>query len=402
MQLAQMDAIIIRMLYLAAAGIVVLTVLGASTLASALFMLTFLLVVLLWIVGAIRKVTWTDVIMLLTVGIALGNVIINAWNENAAIGFSYFKKYIMFISTLVYFQVAYKLRIDDKTEQFLLRICSILAVFLAIYYYFNQTEVYMINGVTSAYLTFGFTNPNLTALFFLCIYTGELLQFFRNRLLKKKLVHLVLAVVLCYFVWETGSRNCMLTMAAETALFVVLQLTKKRIRFPKWFALLIAVWPIVFVLAYLAILESPTLQNVFSFLVSEGKSLDARVIVWRPAMQYYAESPLLGAYSQISYGTGMSQLHNSHLDILVSYGAAVLILVCYQLYRMIYSVDGNSVKEDTMSRICFAGTIIMGMGEAALFSGGLGIYLFSGMFLLLCNRERKECLEQDVSDRESL
>jgi hypothetical protein len=32
----------------------------------------------------------------------------------------------------------------------------------------------------------------------------------------------------------------------------------------------------------------------------------------------------------------------------------------------------------------------MGMGEAALVSGGLGIYLFAGMFLLLCNREQNQ------------
>ena len=91
----------------------------------------------------------------------------------------------------------------------------------------------------------------------------------------------------------------------------------------------------------------------------------------------------------------MSQMHNTHLDILVSYGTVILILTCYLLHSVIRSADGENMKEETMVRLCFCGTIIMGMGEAALFSGGLGIYLFAGMFLLLCNRDRSEAGESN-------
>lgn len=396
MRLTQMDTILIRMLYLAAVGIVILTVLGAESIASAIFMLTFFLVVLLWCSGAVRKVTWTDVILILTVGLALGNVITNAWIENTKVSFSYFKKFIMFICTLIYFQAAHKLRIDDKTEKFLLTVNSALATFFAVYYCHNQTEVYLMNNRVSDYLTFGFTNPNLTALFLMCIYLGELHQFFRNRSAFKKLWHLFLTAVVCYFVWETGSRNCMLTLVGVTVLGVLLQLAKKGFRLPKWLSLLIAVWPIVFVLAYMLVIENQTLQKILSFMASEGKGIDARLTIWLSALQHYAESPLLGAYSQISRGTGMSQLHNTHLDILTSYGTIILILVCYLLYSVIHSANSRNMKEETMARICFSGTIIMGMGEAALFSGGLGIYIFSGMFLLLCNKERKVSAEDKL------
>ena len=389
MRLTQMDAILIRMLYLAAAGIVVGTVLGVEQLSSVLFGLTFILVVLLWCAGALRRVTWTDAILLLTVGLTLGNLVINAALEGTRIEVAYFKKFAMFVSTLVFFQAANKLHIDAKTEKFLLAVNTALAVFFVAIFAVQLPTLYMIRGRVSNYLTFNFTNPNLTALFLLCVYTGEMIQVFRRKSVFGKLLHLLLAAAVCWFVWETESRNCLLTIGLVTALCLLLYATKNGFRLPKWFSLLVAVWPIVFVVAYVEFVENQQIQKLFSFLVDEGKGLDARLSVWLPALHDYGQSPIWGAYSQISRGTGVSQMHNTHLDILVSYGTAILALVCWMLYRVIRGENSGTGKADTMARICFAGTIIMGMGEAALFSGGLGIYLFAGMFLLLCNREQE-------------
>lgn len=103
MRLTQMDTILIRMLYLAAAGIVVTTVLSVDSVASLLFSATFILVVLLWCAGALRSVIWTDAVLILMVGLALSHVILNAWFQGTPVSFAYFKKYFMFICTLVYF-----------------------------------------------------------------------------------------------------------------------------------------------------------------------------------------------------------------------------------------------------------------------------------------------------------
>lgn len=394
MRLTQIDAFLIRMLYLLAAGIVCATVLDLSSLSSMMFALTFLGVILLWLSGAHREVSRTDVILILTIGLTLGNIIINASIEGASLSFGYLKKYIMFITTLVYFQAAVKLRIDEKTEKFILALNSILAVFLTAVFVSNTSAQYLIRGRVSSYLTFGFTNPNLAALFLMCIFTGELILLFQRRGFFRKLLHLLLAAAVFYFVWETGSRNCLMTIVAETILCSILYLTKRGFRLPRWLSMLVAVWPMLFVSVYMFVMGNARIQELLSFLVSEGKGLDARLSVWRPALRYYEESPIWGAYSQISKGTGISQMHNTHLDILASYGTVILILVCCLLYCMIRGKDSHDLKEDTMVRICFCGTIIMGMGEAALFSGGLGIYLFAGMFLLMCNRERNEPQEE--------
>ena len=394
MRLSQIDRFLIWTLHLLAAGIVCATVLGLEAVSSACFYMTFVLVVLLWLSGAVRKVVWTDAILLLIIGLALGNVAINALAEDTSFGLGYLKKYIMFIITLVHFQAACKLSVDEKTRRFLLLLNSMIAALFVAMYSTNSPTLYMIRGRVSGYLTFGFTNPNLTALFLMCIFTGELIQVFQTKPVFAKLLHLALAGAMCWFVWETASRNCLMTMAAETILCTALCLTRNGFRLPKWFSMLVAVWPMLFVAVYMYIMGNPRIQGLFSFLVSEGKELDARMSVWRPAMRRFWESPVIGAYSQISKGTGMSQMHNTHLDILVSYGTPVLILVCCLLYGMIRSRDTRDLKEDTMVRICFCGTIIMGMGEAALFSGGLGIYLFAGMFLLLCNRDRNRPVEE--------
>ena len=399
MHLTQMDTFLIRVLYLLAAGIVCTTVLGFESVSSALFALTFVFVILLWMAGAIRNVTWTDIILILTAGLALANILINATIQGTTVTFAYFKKYIMFISTLLYFQAAHKLSVDEKTERFLLSLNSVLAVFFAVVFASDVPTLYTIRGRISDYLTFGFTNPNLTALFLLCIYTGELVQIPRSQSVLVKLCHLLLAGANWYFVRETGSRNCMLTMVMVTILCVLLYLTKRGFRLPKWFALLVSVWPILFVAAYIAFSESPWLQDMLSFIVDEGKELDSRVSIWLHALNYYGKAPVFGAYSQISRGTGISQLHNTHLDVLVSYGTLILVLMCYLLHNLIHSSGAENLKEETMMRICFSGTIIMGMGEAALFSGGLGIYLFAGMFLLLCNKKRQESAEYRVVNR---
>ena len=153
-------------------------------------------------------------------------------------------------------------------------------------------------------------------------------------------------------------------------------------------ALLFVTSPILFVAGYLLLINIPWIQNALSFLVGEGKTLTSRLSVWEPAMEYLRLSPLFGAYSQISNGTGLSQLHNTHLDIAASYGVIVLILVCVLLYKYLY--QGGRYYANKWSYIYILGfvcTLILGIGEAALFSGSLGLYAFIGTFLLFSRIE---------------
>jgi ATP-dependent Lon protease len=90
-------------------------------------------------------------------------------------------------------------------------------------------------------------------------------------------------------------------------------------------------------------------------------------------------------------GTGKSQMHNSHLDIAASYGIPVLILVCVLLTcYMHHRGRSYTQKSSYIYMLAFCCAILLGIGEAAVFAGGMGIYIFVGTFLLLANMEDEE------------
>ena len=107
--------------------------------------------------------------------------------------------------------------------------------------------------------------------------------------------------------------------------------------------------------------------------------------IWLRALRLWLSSPIFGAYAQASGGSGSSQFHNTHLDILVSYGPIVLCIVCFALYSLIYMSGKRQSRQQFLFTIGFTCEIILGVGEAAIFSGGLGVYLYAGTFLLLRN-----------------
>ena len=149
---------------------------------------------------------------------------------------------------------------------------------------------------------------------------------------------------------------------------------------------MIAWFPLTFAALYMTVIYTPWIQRIFGFAVSAGKNLDSRVDIWTNTLSYIKHSPLIGSYYEISGGTGVAQMHNSHLDIAASYGIAVLVLVCVLLTR--YLLQRGRVyesKERYIYMLGFSCTLLLGLGEAALFSGGLGIHLFAGMLLMLAN-----------------
>ena len=60
------------------------------------------------------------------------------------------------------------------------------------------------------------------------------------------------------------------------------------------------------------------------------------------------------------------------------------MLVCVFLHGLMCSMQKKSrSREHSIALIGFACVVLLGIGEAAVFSGGLGIYLFAGVFLLI-------------------
>lgn len=384
----KIEPFIINLLYWVAAAIVLLQAMGIESLISPLFYLSFVLVFGLFIFVLQRKVTVQDVFCLGIVFAAVFCVIVNALITDAPVSFGYFKKLIMFSSTLLYFQTASKIELPENEKKHIKTIINLTVLFLVFKYFTDTAMMYFYNGKVTRYLTFRFTNPNLTALFLICFAIFEIIEFINSKGIRWKLFYGTMSGLLCFFIFETQARNSVIVIVMFFAILLLIR--KKHIEYQiiRPLAMLVSIWPLCFSFVYFYILNNDKIIGLFNFLVSKGKQIDSRSIIWKEAFAYIMASPIVGAYNQISGGTGASQLHNTHIDIWASYGIIVLIFVCVLLFKLIYK-NGEiyASKTQLLYMIGFCFTIIMGMGEAALFSGGLGIYIFAGIFLLESNVE---------------
>ncbi|UKI12365.1 MAG: O-antigen ligase family protein [Oscillospiraceae bacterium] len=136
------------------------------------------------------------------------------------------------------------------------------------------------------------------------------------------------------FLFLTKSRNALLAVGLFTIVAIGFLLRRRRIAFRNGVLGLVAVFPILFAIAYLFFIDNADSVKLLSFFAGEGKLLNSRSKVWKVAFQAFESSPVFGAYYQISGGTGLSQMHNTHVDILTSYGLSVLVLVCVYLYLL--------------------------------------------------------------------
>ena len=339
-----------------------------------------------------------DLIMMGTIMLACISVLLDAGIHNASLSFSYIRKVIIFGMTLLFFQTAYRMRVDEEIVTFVNGVIDFLTVFLIVMFFFGGGRMYHIYGRMSNYLTFSIGNPNLTGMYLACLYMLELYRIFSVEKWYWKWIHIFMSVFLVIFAFETQSRNSILAIILFTAVTVFLIFRgKKNLRISKTTASFLAVFPALFLMLYMLLIYTPWMQEVFEFLVDEGKGLDSRMRIWEPAVEALKGSPLIGAYCDISNGTGTSQMHNTHLDIAVSYGIPVLVLVCLLLRNYLYQHGRRYVdKQGYIYILGFACAIMLGIGEAGLFSGGLSLYIFVGTFLLFTDRKEEETVDNEI------
>lgn len=359
----RVDRVLLKSIYLDVGLILVFQVLAMDRLVSLLFTLTFPLTGLLWLRTVRKTLTAPDLWILLIGAVSLMALLLGGLLSGTGLMLSLLKKWVMLLMTLLYFQAASRLNPDSDTRRFLEGLMDALVLFLLAAYLLNRQGMYQLKGLPTEYLTFRFTNPNLAGLFLSCLYMLQLGQAQG----KRWPVHAILALVSGYFILRTQSRNCILVMALYTLLWLFRR--DRPMALGAVAAHGVAWFPAIFAAGYLLSVNSGIVQALFRFFTSEGKALSSRVAVWTEAFCRIGAAPLTG----IPDGLSAAQLHNSHLDIAASYGVPVLILICLQLTRYL--------RKPILPG--FACCILLGMGESALFSGGLGIYILAGTFLLL-------------------
>jgi O-antigen ligase len=385
--------------YVAGSVIVVSQVLGANGLASMLFYLTFAISALLWLCTLVEQVEPIDLVAIVTIVVASANVVANSILTMTPLSFDYLKKLMIFACTVIYLTSCTKARVPARTLRRVPYMSfAVGAVLLASYVLWN-TQMHLLGGLRSTYLTFGFTNPNLTALFLACFIMILVLEGMRARQWWLRSAFLVMAAIEVIFLYETQSRNALLAIGVFLVVAILAaMLGPGRIVLHKWLFAFVSVFPLLFVGAYMAFVGNEDLMQAFSFLSGEGKGLGSRTFIWQDALDRFWESPIFGAYSQLSNGSGMSQMHNTHMDILASYGIVVLILTCVFLYLiMARSWDGGNRATRVVGVVAFECVIMLCVGEAALFAGGLAVYVFMGYFLLYAN-QASESLPGEVGE----
>lgn len=365
--------------------ILFLTISKLTLISSIFFYASFILIFLVWLLNLSSGIQKVDRLAIAIIIISFFCISVNAILCDAVISFNYMKKYIMFCSTILWFSVMSNANvISMKSIRRAIHLMNFLfSFFLIIVFILSNDQLFFWNGIKTKYLLFNFENPNKTGMYLAVVSIYNLLgtTFWKKYFIK--IISLLEFFALFYFIYLTKCRTALLAVLFFVTVFLYFICFQKgkTFKIKKFVSVCLALFPLIFAILYLNIIQTSWIRQHFSFLVEEGKNLDSRSDMWLFAFEKYKESPFFGAYYQISGGSGQSQLHNIEVDILVSYGPVVLILLIIWLSQIM--LLWNKRKNQPLYCIALITALLLGCGEAALFSGAAGYNILVGGFIAL-------------------
>lgn len=362
-------------------GIVLFTILGRSNIVSILFYSTFFILMYGIVSQTKRNVGIRELCALGCILFALISVLLTM----NVVSFSYFKKLIIFACTILLLMLITELPVSKKTVELVLKINIAIAVLYPLAYYVLGIRTTIARGIT-----FNFSNPNLTGIYLLhsALYVVLAFIYFKNKIFRIGL--LALTAVLCVFIVDTLARACAMALLGFALLSTVNYLTMNKLRVTKKVSFVLLLMPLLIAFAYLWMVDNGLIRS-FDFLVSEGKPITSRYNIWSENLDRFFTHPFLGNYGLLGDGSGIFQLHNTHIDVLVSYGAVPFILFIIVLNMCINAIlPGVQGTFQKSALFAFYAVIIMGSFEAALVSGGMGMYILSGGFLVIAQYQKMD------------
>ncbi len=371
----------IRLEFLLCGLIVLGTIFEQTKLVSLIFSLTFICLLITWFYD-IYRTQKLNLLLLTIILLAIINVFINAgYTSLELVAFSqYSKKLIIFITTVFSFYIATVFIPTKQTRRWLAWLPVGMGSLFIISYYFLGNTITMAKGIT-----LGFTNPNFTAVWLMHLLLYGVYNFFATHKLWLRILCLGYCIIMTNLMFLTLSRACMGGVVAFGILLVwgLLKPSYKLSPVIIWSVLL---FPIVFALVYMSITHYLMYTSDFDMIVSEGKSIISRVGIWTKALDSFKHSWWTGDYAGISEGLGMSQMHNTHIDILASYGIVPFILFIMILWNILKKINNqlNSLPA-YVALISFLSIFLTGTFEAGLVAGCTGLNFLTSGFLLLAN-----------------
>lgn len=345
---------------------------GKSNIVSLCFYASFVVMMILILMTS-RYRSQCKTLALFIIILAFASVIFSAFLHGKFPTIDNMLFFLVFAALLIYIYILMVIDINYSLFKWIMNWGFIFAACFPIAYYIFNIRTYQVG-----FLSMNFSNSNLLGMWVLQAAIFSFLNFFWQKGIAKKGIIIVLFIVNIRLLVLSGTRNALLALILG-GILVLLHLQRKR-KYSKKVLFVVAILPILFLLTYLTIF--PILNqngSIIQFSV-EGKGLDSRYAIWINTL-----FNLKGYYLTGDYFSLAGNVHNSHLVVLASYGIIVLLLTILFLY--IVMCESNRKCETFLQKICltaFFVTIFMGIGEGALFSGAVGLYIPSCVYLLLC------------------
>ena len=386
----KLSNLLIKIEFWLLAGIVLFTLLGMASVVSLLFYATFFVLVI-----ALAEQLFKERIngVHLCLGVLVLLTLIHVCLTSQVLSFGYLRKFIMFSCTMLLFVYIYKLNVTRRLVAAIIKINIVIAILYPVAYYILGIRDEVVES-----LTMHFSNPNLTGMYLLhsLLYCVLAMWCYRSKLVKMLL--LLLAVPLYQLMSLTRTRSCMIAFWGFIIMVVVSHLWGGKITVTRLVSFCMVMLPFVIVFVYLYLCNAGYITKnpeVTMFESAEGKSMMSRYKIWTKALEYYRASPIFGAYGTLGGGSGMSQMHNTHLDVLVSYGTIPFALFLFLLNKCINRVlTFVSSSYQKMAMFALYAVLISGSFEAALVSGGVGMYILSCGFLIIAKYAGAEKTEK--------
>ncbi|MGM9794700.1 MAG: O-antigen ligase family protein [Candidatus Aphodosoma sp.] len=296
-----------------------------------------------------------------------------------------YKKAIMFSVSMFWLVYVACNHINKRTVDVLLLINALVSI---VYIYTYNTGGFALYEDV-VLLTLNFPNPNQTGMFLLSSAMMLTLPVFSEKEMGYnviiRVVSIVLVVVLLSLLFLTGCRSAYGAYAAFLILTLLEFIPRFKFRLKKWQIWLWSLSPLLFAILYVQLIGSIDFDTSFG-MESSGKDNTTRLSVWNSSFNTFWDWALLGAYSSVESIVKFSHVHNTHLDVWMSYGVVPFILFLFLLYKVTWvSYEQANTRFQQMSLYAFMACFIQGFFEASLMSGSAGLFLLSFGFLLISN-----------------
>ena len=299
--------------------------------------------------------------------------------------FDYYKKAIMFSVSMFWLVYVACNHINKRTVDVLLVINALISI---VYIYAYNTGGFTLYE-DEILLTLNFPNPNQTGMFLLSSVMMLTLPVFSEKEMGYNVIIRaisgVLIVALLSLLFLTGCRSAYGSYAAFLILTLLEFLPRFEFRLKKMQIWLWSLSPLLFAILYVLFIGTIDFDTSFG-MESSGKTNTTRLAVWNSSFNTFWDWAFLGAYASIESIVKFSHVHNTHLDVWMSYGVVPFILFSTLLYKVTWlSYEKTSTRFQRMSLYAFMACFIQGFFEASLMSGSAGLFLLSFGFLLLSN-----------------